>query len=135
MIERELRIQARHIARLEAGLASMQADGIDLSALKHQAMFDQLLHGVGISIILVIGAITMTMVCSIGVATALVSPRRWLRWPVMTLTTIGQTAPLPLLMFFGYVLAGGLAEFIAPRAVLVSILVLASTTPATPAGT
>ncbi len=126
---------AHHIARLEAGLASMQADGIDLSALKHQAMFDQLLHGVGISIILVIGAITMTMVCSIGVATALVSPRRWLRWPVMTLTTIGQTAPLPLLMFFGYVLAGGLAEFIAPRAVLVSILVLASTTPATPAGT
>jgi hypothetical protein len=64
------------------------------------------------------------MLCAIGFATLLVSPRRWLRWPALVVTQIGQTTPMPLLMFFGYVLAGGLTDYTASVAVGVSILIL-----------
>ncbi len=115
---------ARYIDTLEAHLGTVRSDGMDLSALKHQAMFERLMDGVAVSIALVIGATTMTMVCAIGFATLLVSRRRWLRWPALVLTQIGQTTPMPLLMFFGYVLAGGITNYTAPVAVGVSILVL-----------
>ena len=115
---------ARYVDTLEAHLGTVRSDGMDLSALKHQAMFERLMDGVAVSIALVIGATTMTMVCAIGFATLLVSRRRWLRWPALVLTQIGQTTPMPLLMFFGYVLAGGITNYTAPVAVGVSILVL-----------
>lgn len=115
---------ARFVDSLEAHLGTIRADGVDLSALKQQAMFERLMDGVAVSIALVVGATSMTMLCAIGFATLLVSRRRWLRWPALVLTQIGQTTPMPLLMFFGYVLAGGVATYTAPLAIGVSILVL-----------
>jgi ABC-type amino acid transport system permease subunit len=115
---------ARYIDALETHLGAIRPDGMDLSALKHQAMFARLMDGVAVSIALVVGATTMTMLCAIGFATLLVSPRRWLRWPALVVTQIGQTTPMPLLMFFGYVLAGGLTDYTASVAVGVSILIL-----------
>lgn len=115
---------ARYIDALETHLGAIRPDGMDLSALKHQAMFARLMDGVAVSIALVVGATTMTMLCAIGFATLLVSPRRWLRWPALVVTQIGQTTPMPLLMFFGYVLAGGLTNYTASVAVGVSILIL-----------
>jgi ABC-type amino acid transport system permease subunit len=46
------------------------------------------------------------------------------RRAVGAVTAIGQTSPLPLLLFFGYVVAGGLTQYTGLVALAVAILVI-----------
>lgn len=97
---------------------------LDLTLLKSAATSQLLLEGIGFSLALVGGALASTTVFSLAFGRLLGARLAPARWAAAAVTAVGQTTPMPLLMFFGYVLAAGTVRYSAGVALAVSVLVL-----------
>ncbi|MGC1407400.1 MAG: transporter substrate-binding domain-containing protein [Acetobacteraceae bacterium] len=84
---------------------------LDLSPLKHQSAVGLLLEGVGYSLSLVVGVVLTTSAFALSLAWLMTHGPTAMRRGFTGLAAIGQTSPLPLLLFFGYVVAGGVTQY------------------------
>jgi ABC-type amino acid transport system permease subunit len=109
---------------LEAFSAKWFGIRLDLSLLEHASTLSLLLEGIGFSLALVLG----TMLSTLGFALLFGRLMGWgpmrLRRAIDTVVSVAQTSPLPLLMFVGYVVAGGLTHYTAVVALMTAILVV-----------
>ncbi|MGE4044449.1 MAG: transporter substrate-binding domain-containing protein, partial [Acetobacteraceae bacterium] len=97
---------------------------LDLSILKSSVKTELLLEGIGFSLALIIGSMSATLMYGLTLAAFGRSRFRLIRWTSAGLCAVGQTTPMPLLMFFGYIIAGGLIHYSALVALITAILVL-----------
>jgi len=97
---------------------------LDLSLLKHQSAVGLLFESVGYSLALVVGSMIATTAFALGFAWLMGHGPQLSRRGVGALTAIGQTSPLPLLLFFGYVVAGGVTQYSGVVALTAAILVI-----------
>lgn len=109
---------------IEITLRNWLGMGLDLSILKSTATFGLMIEGIYYSLALICGSMVSTLCFSFGFAWAGRSPIAPLRWLVFGLSTVGQSTPMPLLMFFGYIVAGGLTFYSPTIALLTAIVVL-----------
>jgi polar amino acid transport system substrate-binding protein len=84
---------------------------VDLSIFKNRDTFGLVLNGIAYSLALIVGTLLSTTVFALGFGRLMVSGTAAVRRSVRALTAIGQVTPLPLLMFFAYVIAGGIAHY------------------------
>ena len=96
---------------LEQRMASLFGLQIDLSLFTHQSTFDLLLEGVGFTLALIIGTQVSTLVFALGFGRLMTSGPPALRRGVAALTAAGHVTPLPLLIFFAYVVSGGILRY------------------------
>lgn len=96
----------------------------DLGLLKSATMLRLLIDGITYSLILVTGSLVATALIGVLFGRAGSSRIAAVRVGISALMSIGQTTPMPLLMFFGYVVAGGLTQYSAPVSLFVAITVL-----------
>jgi polar amino acid transport system substrate-binding protein len=109
---------------LEDAAADWLGLRLDLSVLKHQSAVDLLFQGIGYSLALVVGAVLATATFALAFAWLMGHGPMALRRGVGGLTAIGQTSPLPLLLFFGYVVAGGVMQYSGSVALIAAVLVI-----------
>jgi|GEM_PF-388593 len=115
---------AGSLTNIEARVRDWLGMGLDLSILKSVATFDLMIEGILYSLALICGSMVSTLCFSFGFAWAGRSPIAPVRWMVAGLSAVGQSTPMPLLMFFGYIVAGGVTYYSAWVALLTAILVL-----------
>ncbi len=115
---------AHTLTDIEANVRDWLGLGLDLSILKSVATFDLMVEGILYSLALISGSMVSTLCFSFGFAWAGRSPIAPMRWLVFGLSTVGQSTPMPLLMFFGYIVAGGVTYYSPVVALLTAILVL-----------
>jgi polar amino acid transport system substrate-binding protein len=84
---------------------------VDLSIFKNRDTFGLVLNGIAYSLALIVGTLLSTTVFALGFGRLMVSGTAAVRRSVRALTAIGQVTPLPLLMFFAYEVAGGIAHY------------------------
>ena len=111
-------------AWLEAAARRWFGVRIDLWMLRRQSTVDVLEGGIGYSLTCVAGTLVATAGFALAFGWLLGCGPVAVRRCVGALTSIGQTSPLPLLLFFGYVVAGGVTQYSGPVALIVAILVL-----------
>lgn len=109
---------------LEVKAADWLGWQIDLTLLKHESAVSLLIDGILYSLVLVAGAMLSTMAFALGLAWLMGHGPVVTRRAVATLAAIGQTSPLPLLLFFGYIVAGGLVRYSGPVALIAAVVVL-----------
>jgi ABC-type amino acid transport substrate-binding protein/ABC-type amino acid transport system permease subunit len=97
---------------------------VDLGLLKSRTMLDLLVNGIEYSLMLVVGSVLATAGFGFILGRAGSSRLAIVRVAANTLASIGQTTPMPLLMFFGYIVVGGITQYSAPVSLLVAIVVL-----------
>ena len=97
---------------------------VSFPMLKTAPAWTVFLNGLVNSIVLVSGALAATFAMTLAIAAALTAPSRLLRLPVRLLTLLGQSSPIVLMMFFGYVLASAVMVYSVPVAMLVAVLVI-----------
>jgi len=97
---------------------------LDLSLLQHQSTVDLLLEGIGFSLALIAGTLVATTVFALAFARLMGTGPRIFRRGVSLIVSIAQTSPLPLLLFFGYVVAGGITQYTGVVALVAAILVI-----------
>lgn len=112
------------VTRFEQAVAAWFDWRLDLSLLKHQSTIGLLSEGVLYSLALVTGAMVTTVVFALGFAWLMGRGPKLIRGSVGALTALGQTSPLPLLMFFAYVVAGALTTYSGLIALVSAVLVL-----------
>jgi ABC-type amino acid transport substrate-binding protein/ABC-type amino acid transport system permease subunit len=115
---------APQIVWLEGFAARWFGTKLDLSLLQRQSTMDLLLEGIGFSLALVTGTLLATTIFALVFARLMGFGPTVLRRSVGTLAAIAQTSPLPLLLFFGYVVAGGITHYTGVVALIVAILVI-----------
>ena len=76
------------------------------------------------SLIMVAGALAATFGLTLAMAAALTARSPALRLPVRLLTLLGQSSPIVLMMFLGYVVASEVVSYSVPVAMLVAVLVI-----------
>jgi polar amino acid transport system substrate-binding protein len=97
---------------------------LDLSLLQHQSTVDLLLEGIGYSLALIMGTLLATTVFALTFARLMGTGPLLFRRGVSLIVSIAQTSPLPLLLFFGYVVAGGITQYTGVVALVAAILVI-----------
>ncbi len=107
----DISMMARQAAWLEKAAMDWLGLRLDLSPLKHQSAIGLLLEGVGYSLALVVGVVLTTSAFALSLAWLMTHGPTAMRIGVAGLTAIGQTSPLPLLLFFGYVVAGEVTQY------------------------
>jgi polar amino acid transport system substrate-binding protein len=115
---------AGHVTWLEEASGHWLGLRLDLSLLKHKSAIGLLFEGVGYSLALVVGSLVATTAFALAFAWLMGLRWRLLRRGVGWLTMIGQTSPLPLLLFFGYVVAGGITQYSGVVALIAAVLVI-----------
>ncbi|MEJ0016085.1 MAG: hypothetical protein WDN25_05870 [Acetobacteraceae bacterium] len=109
---------------LEDAAAEWLGIRINLTLLKHESAVRLLFEGVGYSLALVVGAMLATTAFALGLAWLMSHGPRPLRRCIGLLSMLGQTSPLPLLLFFGYVVAGGITQYSGPVALIAAVVVI-----------
>ena len=97
---------------------------IDLPMLTTTAALRLFLDGLVNSLVLVTGALAATFGLTLAIAAALTARSPVLRLPVRLLTLVGQSSPIVLMMFLGYVAASALVPYSVTVAMLVAVLVI-----------
>ncbi len=112
------------VDRAEGWLARTLGWRVNLAMLKTQVAWSLFVQGLGVSVLLVGGAVVATWLMGCALAAGLGSPRRRWRWPLRGLLWVAQAAPMVLLMSSaGIVLAGlGAASLGAALAMAVGVL-------------
>jgi ABC-type amino acid transport substrate-binding protein/ABC-type amino acid transport system permease subunit len=100
-----------YVAWVERMLAEVFGFNADLSLLRNRSTVGLLLEGIGYSLALVLGTQASTLAFALGFGWLMIHGARPARLAIGTLTALGQVTPLPLLMFFVYVVAGGIAHY------------------------
>ena len=111
-------------AWMEAWLSGWFGLHADLAIFKSQASVALLAEGIGYSLAMVIGSMITTVAFAFGFAAMADARFRPLRWLAALLTEIGQSTPMPLLLFFGYIVAGGLTYYSAVVALFTAMIML-----------
>ena len=101
---------------------------LDLSTLKQRSTVGLLLEGAGYSLALVVGVVLTTAAFALSLAWLMTHGPTAMRLGVVGLTAIGQTSPLPLLLFFGFVVAGGVTQYSGFVALGAAVVVIGFTT-------
>jgi polar amino acid transport system substrate-binding protein len=107
----DVSMMAAQAAWLEKAATNWLGLRLDLSPLKHQSAIGLLLEGVGYSLALVVGVVLTTTAFALSLAWLMTHGPTAMRLGVAGLAAIGQTSPLPLLLFFGFVVAGGVTQY------------------------
>lgn len=115
---------ATNIAAAEDAILRWVGLPVDLSPLKNQVMFDHLWRGVVYSAALAIGCLVTTAGFALLFARLLNLALPAARRAASAVVLVGQTTPMPLLMFLGYVIAGSITHYTGFVGFLVAILVL-----------
>ena len=102
---------APYVAWIERGVADKLGVTLDLSLLRDRSTIGLLVEGMLYSLALILGTQVSTLMIALGFGWLMVRGVAPIRTLVGTLTMLGQVTPLPLLMFFVYVLAGGIAHY------------------------
>ncbi len=97
---------------------------VSLPMLKTQAALTLFLAGLVNSLVLVAGALVVTFGLTLAIAAALTARSPLLRLPVRLLTLLGQSSPIVLTMFLGYVAASAVVAYSVQVAMLVAVLVI-----------
>jgi polar amino acid transport system substrate-binding protein len=97
---------------------------LDLSLLEHTSTLDLLIEGIGFSLALVIGSLLATIAVALLFGRLMGWGPTVLRRGVGAVVAIAQTCPLPLLLFVGYVVAGGITQYTALVALAAAIVVV-----------
>jgi ABC-type amino acid transport substrate-binding protein/ABC-type amino acid transport system permease subunit len=111
-------------AGMEAWLSGWFGLHADLAIFKSQASVALLIEGIGYSLAMVIGSMITTVAFAFGFAAMADAGFRPVRWLAALLTEIGQSTPMPLLLFFGYIVAGGLTYYSAVVALFTAMIML-----------
>ena len=82
------------------------------------------LSGLVNSLVMVAGALAATFGLTLAIAAALTARSPALRRPVRVLMLLGQSSPVVLTMFLGYVAASAVVTYSVPVAMLVAVLVI-----------
>jgi ABC-type amino acid transport substrate-binding protein/ABC-type amino acid transport system permease subunit len=115
---------APQVSWLESVLKSQLGLSLDLWLLKRESTLGLLIEGIGFSLALVIGSQISTMVFALGLGRLMISNVAPVRRAVAAVSAIGQVTPLPLLLFFVYVLAGGLVPYSPVVALLAAVFAI-----------
>lgn len=108
----------------EAWLSGWFGMTVDLGIFKSQASVALLMEGIGYSLAMVIGSMITTLAFAFGFAAMADARFRPFRWLAALLTEVGQSTPMPLLLFFGYIVAGGLTYYSAVVALFTAMIML-----------
>ncbi len=114
---------AAHEATGDGSLIARAAAAIGLPFLQESGASSLLLQGIGYSLALIVGSQIATAVFALtfgGLMGAGIAP---VRRATAAVTAIGQTTPLPLLMFFGYIIAGGVTRYTGVVALIAAVVV------------
>jgi ABC-type amino acid transport system permease subunit len=97
---------------------------VTLPMLKTRAALTLFLTGLVNSLVMVAGALAATFGLTLAIAAALTARSPALRLPVRLLTLLGQSSPIVLTMFLGYVAASAMVTYSVQVAMLVAVLVI-----------
>jgi ABC-type amino acid transport substrate-binding protein/ABC-type amino acid transport system permease subunit len=114
-------------ARVEAAERWLKASlglRVDLPMLKTAPAWALFLDGLVNSLVMVSGGLAATFGLTLAFAAALTARSRALRLPVRLLTLLGQSSPIVLLMFLGYVAASAVVTYSVQVAMLVAVLTI-----------
>lgn len=109
---------------LEAAALNWFGVRLNLSLLERQSTLDLLLGGIAYSLALVFGTLLATTAFALAFSRLMASGVPVVRRCAAAVTALGQNSPLPLLLFFGYVVAGGVMQYTGLVALSVAILVI-----------
>jgi ABC-type amino acid transport substrate-binding protein/ABC-type amino acid transport system permease subunit len=115
---------APEVKGAERWLAASLGLHVELPMLTTRPALTLFLDGLVNSLVLVAGALAATFGLTLAIAAALTAPILALRLPVRLLTLLGQSSPIVLMMFLGYVAAGAMVTYSVPVAMLVAVLVI-----------
>ena len=115
---------APYVARLEQQLARRFGLRVDLSLFTHQSTFDLLMEGVTYTLVLIVGTQISTLIFALGLARLMIGGPAWVRRGVGTFTAVGQVTPLPLLIFFAYVVSGGIVHYSAIVGLVAAVIAI-----------
>jgi ABC-type amino acid transport substrate-binding protein/ABC-type amino acid transport system permease subunit len=107
----DLSIVAPYVAALEQAATAWFGIGIDLSLFRNGTTFGLVLEGIGFTLSLVLGTQLSTLFFALGFSRLMTGGSDIVRRCVGFFTAVGQVTPLPLLLFFVYVLAGGVLHY------------------------
>lgn len=97
---------------------------VNLSALMQQSTFGLLQEGITYSLALIIGTLLSTMLFALGLGYVTIFGPRLTRRAISAATGLTLVTPLPLVMFFVYVVAGGIAEYSGLVALVAAIVAI-----------
>jgi polar amino acid transport system substrate-binding protein len=109
---------------IERTMADRFGVTVDLSLFKHQSTVGLLREAVVYSLALIVGTQLSTLAFALGFGWLMVCDVRLVRRGVCALTSVWQVTPLPLLMFFVYVVAGGLSHYSGVVALIAAIFAI-----------
>ncbi len=112
---------ATWLERRMAGWFGLQ---VDLSLFRNETTFGLLLEGISYTLVLIVGTQISTAVFALGFSRLMQSHVPAIRRGVGTLTAVGQVTPLPLLMFFVYVIAGGILHYSGTVALIAAVVAI-----------
>ena len=115
---------APEVEAAERWLADTLGLKVALPMLKTQAALTLFLAGLVNSLVMVAGALAATFGLTLAIAAALTARSQALRLPVRLLTLLGQSSPVVLMMFLGYVAASAMVAYSVHVAMLVAVLVI-----------
>ena len=102
---------AAEVSWVEQAAAAWFGLKLDLSLLRNRDSFGLVMGGIAYSVTLIVGTLISTTLFALGFARLMIGGPLALRRAIRALTAIAQVTPLPLLMFFAYVVAGGIAHY------------------------
>ncbi len=102
---------APYAAWFQQKMADWLGVNLDLSLLRNQTSFELLLGGITYTLVLIAGTQISTTIIALGFGRLMTSSFWPLRRGIGALTVVGQVTPLPLLIFFVYVLTGGILRY------------------------
>ncbi len=107
----DLSIVAPYVSSLEQAATSWFGITIDLSLFRNRTTFGLVLEGILFTLSLVLGTQLSTAFFALGFSRLMTGGGDTVRRAVGLFTAVGQVTPLPLLLFFVYVIAGGLLHY------------------------
>jgi len=117
-------VVAVHEVSSDASLLVRLEAAAGLPFLQERGASSLLLQGIGYSLALIVGAQVATALFALVFGRLMGFGSTPVRRTVAALTAIGQTTPLPLLMFFGYIVAGGITRYTGVVALIAAVVVL-----------
>jgi polar amino acid transport system substrate-binding protein len=115
---------APYVDWIERTAANRLGVTVDLSVFQHRSTIGLLEEGVSYSLALIVGTQISTLAFALGFGWLMVSGPGLIRYGIGFLTAVGQVMPLPLLMFFVYVVAGGIAHYSGVVALIAAIFAI-----------
>jgi ABC-type amino acid transport substrate-binding protein/ABC-type amino acid transport system permease subunit len=115
---------APYVSWLERAIADSFGIHLDLSLFRNRITIGLLAEGIGYSLALIVGTQVSTLLIALGFGWLMVRGVAPVRHLIGAVTALGQVTPLPLLMFFASVLAGGIAHYSGEIALAAAIVAI-----------